>query len=170
MLLYKNRFVCNNLKLLLAIFCKAWHTPYTKHCFAEMYYRSMTYKMGGVCHDCRYLRPLFRRQPARRIHRGPDSVEAPTVAKPTEGMSLAFRISAREELPALYRMTSGFNFMDLLDVQIALGVNGVAGLHQLRGDILQHRVRNDRFEGAAVAHRRKQAKKRQSPVSKDCRP
>ena len=86
------------------------------------------------------------------------------------GDAAGFQNFSMGEVAGVVQDDIGVQLYDLIDVQIALGVNGVAGLHQLRGDILQHRVRNDRLEGAAVAHRRKQAKKRQSPVSKDCRP
>ena len=41
---------------------------------------------------------------------------------------------------------------DLLDVQVALSIDRIAGLQKLRGDILQYRVRNDRLERAAVTH------------------
>ena len=41
---------------------------------------------------------------------------------------------------------------DLLNVEVALRIDRVAGFHQLRGDVLEHGVGNDRLEGAAVAH------------------
>ena len=41
---------------------------------------------------------------------------------------------------------------DLLDVQVALSIDRIAGLQKLRGDVLQHSVRNDRLERAAVTH------------------
>ena len=41
---------------------------------------------------------------------------------------------------------------DLLNIEVALRIDRVAGFHQLRGDVLEHGVGNDRLEGAAIAH------------------
>ena len=41
---------------------------------------------------------------------------------------------------------------DLLDVQVALSIDRIAGLQKLRGDVFQHSVRNNRLERAAVTH------------------
>ena len=41
---------------------------------------------------------------------------------------------------------------DLLNVEVTLRIDRVAGFHQLRGDVLEHGVGNDRLEGAAIAH------------------
>ena len=41
---------------------------------------------------------------------------------------------------------------DLLDVQVALSIDRIAGLQKLRSDVFQHSVRNDRLERAAVTH------------------
>ena len=46
----------------------------------------------------------------------------------------------------------GIQLHDLLDVQVALRIDRIAGFHQLRGDVLEHGVGNDRLEGAAIAH------------------
>ena len=41
---------------------------------------------------------------------------------------------------------------DLLNIEVALRIDRVAGFHQLRGDVLEHGIGNDRLEGAAIAH------------------
>ena len=41
---------------------------------------------------------------------------------------------------------------DLLDVQVALSIDRIAGLQKLRSDVFQHSVRNNRLERAAVTH------------------
>ena len=41
---------------------------------------------------------------------------------------------------------------DLLNVEVTLRIDRVAGFHQLRGDVLEHSIGNDRLEGTAVAH------------------